>query len=65
MNASEKELIEKMRECDMNVTKVAKAMYMHRNTVMYHIGKIKKKTKLAPMRFYDLVKLWEVVGSGN
>lgn len=61
MDAKEKELIEKMCECDMNVTKVAKAMYMHRNTVTYHIAKIRKKTGLDPMRFYDLVKLREMI----
>lgn len=61
ISAKEKEIIEKICECDMNVSLVAKVMYMHRNTVAYHMGKIKEKTGLDPMRFNDLVELRKMV----
>lgn len=32
-------------------------VFMHRNNVVYHIGKVKKLTGLDPTVFYDLVKL--------
>ena len=65
MKPEEKELIEKLCDYDMNVTKVARAMYLHRNTVTYRMKKIKEKTGLDPMRFNDLVKLRKMVGRKN
>lgn len=42
---------------NMNVSQTSRALYMHRNGVMYHIEKVKRKTGLGPLNFYDLVKL--------
>lgn len=42
---------------DMNVTDVARAIFTHRNTVLYHLNKVKQQTGLDPRRFYDLVEL--------
>ena len=61
MTNKEKEVILQMCECDMNVSEVAREMYSHRNTIVYHLEKIKQRTKLDPLRFYDLVKLREMV----
>ena len=41
----------------MNVTDVARAIFTHRNTVLYHLNKVKQQTGLDPRRFYDLVEL--------
>ena len=42
---------------DMDATKTGRKLFMHRNTVQYHLDVVKKKTGLSPMKFYDLVKL--------
>lgn len=50
-------IIEQMCECDMNRKRVAKAVYMHRNTVDYHIFGIKEQTGYDIRKFHDLVAL--------
>lgn len=40
-------------ENDLNVSKTAKSLYMHRNTLIYRLGKIKKITGLEITRFSD------------
>lgn len=57
----EKEIILAMAACDMNKTNAAAKLYFHRNTMAFHMDKIRKKTGLDPRRFYDLVKLLEMV----
>lgn len=32
----------------------------HRNTVLYHLDKVKRQTGLDPRRFYDLVELVKI-----
>ena len=44
----------------MNVTDVAHAIFAHRNTVLYHLDKVKRQTGLDPRRFYDLVELVKI-----
>lgn len=44
-------------ENDMNSAKTAEALFMHRNTITYHLDKVKYVTGLNPYKFYDLVKL--------
>lgn len=41
----------------MNVGEVSRQLFMHRNTVTYHLDKVKRQTGLDPRRFYDLVEL--------
>ena len=50
----EETIIRKMAENDMNITEVARQMFVHRNTLIYRIEKIKKKTGLDIRKFYDL-----------
>lgn len=57
MNDKDIEIIRAMAEFDMNVSEVSKELFMHRNTVIYHISKIKKETGLDPQKFFDLVGL--------
>lgn len=54
-------IIKQMCECDMNRKRVAKAVYMHRNTVDYHIFGIKEKTGYDIRKFYDLVALSKII----
>ena len=54
-------IIEQMCECDMNRKRVAKAVYMHRNTVDYHIFGIKEQTGYDIRRFHDLVALSNMI----
>lgn len=50
---------------NMRATETAYATKVHRNTVMYRLGKIKMLTGLDPMNFFDLYKLVEIVRMGE
>ena len=53
-------VINTLAECDMSLNMTAKKLYVHRNTLTYHIEKIKQQTGLDARRFYDLCRLLEV-----
>ena len=57
MNERQCEIVLALAECDMTVTEVAKKLFMHRNTVVYHIERIHAKTGKNPLKFYDLADL--------
>ena len=42
---------------DLNITKTAKYLYIHRNTLLYRLEKCKKETGLNPKKYSDAVKL--------
>ena len=42
---------------NMNVAKTGKELFFHRNTIVYHLDKVKRNTGLDPLNFYDLMKL--------
>ena len=42
---------------NMNIGEVSRQLFMHRNTVTYHLDKVKRQTGLDPRRFYDLIEL--------
>ena len=46
-----------LAENKMNVSEVSRQLYMHRNTVVYQIGRIKQLTGKDPLNFYDLYDL--------
>mgnify|MGYP003466097130 CR=1 FL=1 len=46
-----------LADSQMNVSEVGRQLFMHRNTIVYHIDKIRKVTGLNPLNFYDLFKL--------
>jgi sugar diacid utilization regulator len=48
-------------ENNMNVVETGRKMFMHRNTIQYHLDVARKKTGLCPMKFFDLVKLVETL----
>ena len=47
---------------DMNSSKAGRQQYMHRNSINYHLERVKEKTGLNPFNFYDLVKLLKICG---
>ena len=57
MTEQEARIILTLAECSMNVSDTAQRSYVHRNTVLYHIGKIKEKTGLDARNFYQLYEL--------
>ena len=61
MKPEAKEIILSMAKNDLNVTTTAKELHRHRGTVIYWIEKMKKDTGLDCRKFYDLVKLLEMV----
>lgn len=40
-------------ECSLNISAAARTLYMHRNTMMYRLDKIKRFTGLDIRSFYD------------
>lgn len=65
MKYIDKQIILNLADNRMNVCAVGRILFMHRNTLAYHIGKIKKLTGLDPLNFYDLHKLVKQVKDGD
>ena len=61
MTEFELKVVKMIADCDMSLQKAANKLYVHRNTLTYHIKKIKQRTGLDARRFYDLLKLLEFV----
>ena len=57
----EVEIILAIADNDMNLSKVSRNIFYHRNAVEYNIDKIHKKTGLNPKNFYDLCALIQMV----
>lgn len=57
MNKEDAHIVIAMVNHNMNITDVARAIFAHRNTVLYHLDKVKRQSGLDPRRFYDLVEL--------
>lgn len=48
MNKEDTHIVVAMANHNMNVTDVARAIFTHRNTVLYHLDKVKQQTGLDP-----------------
>lgn len=57
LNDFDREVVLALASNNMNETETARQLYAHRNTVCYHLRKVKKLTGLDPVNFYDLHKL--------
>lgn len=57
LDERDKMLIYSLAKNNMNVSDVSRELFMHRNTVVYNLERIKRKTGLSPFSFGDLVKL--------
>ncbi len=55
------EILKGYAECDMNIQSTGKRLHYGHGTVSYHLKRIEQKTGLNPRRFFDLVKLLEMV----
>ena len=56
------EVIRAMAKHGMCLTDVGRELYCHRNTVVYHIGAIRRETGKDPMNFSDLIDLMREIG---
>ena len=56
-----KDIILSLANHNMNESKVARELFMHRNTVVYNIKRIHQITGKDPMNFYDLHDLVRLV----
>lgn len=61
MTELDKDVILALADNRMNVSNAAYALGLHRNSVIYHIGRIYQKTGLDAQDFHDLCKLYEMV----
>ena len=57
LSVNDAESIFHFAENRMNLSETARAMFIHRNTLIYRLDKIQSATGLNPCRFYDLCKL--------
>lgn len=55
-------IIKAFADCGMNVSKAARRLKYHRNSIMYHFERIEDATGFNPRNFYDLVKLMRMAG---
>ena len=62
LNDTEKTIIREYANQNMNITATARKLNYHRNTIVYHIEAVSRKTMLDPMNFRDLVKLIRMIG---
>ena len=62
LNDTEKPIIREYANQNMNITATARKLNYHRNTIVYHIEAVSRKTMLDPMNFRDLVKLIRMIG---
>ena len=57
MTPLDKEIIKGMADHNLNISAVAREIYLHKNTVEYHIKKVQHETGLNARKFYDLAEL--------
>lgn len=57
MTLTQAEIVVELANCNMNISKTSKAMFMHRNNITYHIRQIRRNTGLNPLNFYELSEL--------
>lgn len=60
LNDQDRKIVLAIAENNMNILAASRTLYMHRNTVIFHMEKIKRTTGLDPRKFYDLVELVEL-----
>lgn len=51
------ETLEAFFACNLNIGEAAKQLFIHRNTLIYRLGKIKERTGYDPQVFHDAVSL--------
>lgn len=51
------ETIQYLAKANLNVSECGRMMFMHRNSIMWRLAQIHRKTGLNPVDFFDMVKL--------
>lgn len=57
LTAEQQELLHALFSNQLNLSETARALYLHRNTLLYRLDKLKEKTGLDPREFSDAVFL--------
>lgn len=57
MDELDRDILITLVESGMNQSEVARRLYVHRNTIVYRLNKIRKTTGLDPLNVYDLIEL--------
>ena len=57
LTRTQAEVIVKLANNNMNVRAAAREMFMHYNTVHYHVRMIERNTGKSPLLFYELNEL--------
>ena len=65
LSETRKEIILSLAANRMRVTEVALELSLHRNTIIYNIGRIHEITGKNPLDFYDLIELVCMVKKKN
>ena len=65
LDESDKSIINSMAENNMNISKVARELCYHRNSIVYKIDNIKEKTGYDPTNFFDLRSLVDIIRTEN
>ena len=58
MTKQESTIIIELAHQQLSALRVAKSLNYHRNTIYYHVRKIKKETGLNPYDYFDMQKLY-------
>lgn len=54
-------MIETMAECDLNVSRAATALYMHRNTLIYKLDRLSEMKNFDLRKFKDCYCLYQLI----
>ena len=57
LNEEELQMVTRFLEKDLNISETARELYLHRNTLVYHLEKLQKKTGLDIRHFDDAMRL--------
>lgn len=57
MDELDRDILIALVESGMNQSEVARRLYVHRNTIVYRLNRIRKTTGLDPLNVYDLIEL--------
>ena len=57
MTNTQAQVIKMLAKNNINAAATAREMFMHRNTIDYHIRMVYRNTGLNPLVFYDMIKL--------
>lgn len=65
MTKQEAKIIVELAHNQLSALRAAKSLNYHRNTVYYHVRKIRKDTGLDPYDFFDMQKLYPMAQEVN